>query len=190
MVHFFSLTLDWNAQQPPWMYRLKQKTSGAEESESKGSYLSCACNHCWVMYSDCNFFLFFFLIGRLLRLQGKLVTRWWISFTILACWSNKPKVDIGICHSALDPYRLLLLISQTLHLLVIIVSTAEAPRDSQGNKLLQHNCKEVLLSTSWVRRKKHMGKAKKSMTVFEQLNPVGPCMLIDYLCIPSPTGGN
>lgn len=141
---FFSLSLDWNPQQPQKMYKLKQKTSGAEKRESKRSYLSCACNHCWVMHSDYNFF--FFLIGRLLRLQRKLVTRWWISFTILACWSNKPKVDIGICHSALDPYRLLLLISQILHLLVIIVSTAEAPRDSQGNKLLLRNCKEVLLS--------------------------------------------
>lgn len=133
---------------------------------------------------------FFFLIGSLLRLQGKSVTRWWISFTILACWSNKPKVDIGICHSALGPYGLLLLISQILHLLVIIISTAEAPTDSQGNKVFQHNCKEVLLSTSWVRRHGHMGKGQKSITAFEQLNPVGPFMLIDDLCITSPAEGN
>lgn len=89
---------------------------------------------------------------------------------------------IGICHSALDPYRLLLLISQILHLLVIIVSTAEALRHSQGNKLLQHNCKEVLLS-SWVRRSKHMGKGKQSMAVFELLNPVGPWMLIYFYAL-------
>lgn len=90
------------------------------------------------------------------------------------------QVNIGICHSALDPYRLLLLISQILHLLVITVSTAEALRYPQRIKLLQLICYEVLLSTIWVRRIKHVVQGEKSMTVFEQLNPAGPCMLIDY----------
>lgn len=37
----------------------------------------------------------------------ELVTRWWISFSILSGWSNKPKADIDICHSTLESYRLL-----------------------------------------------------------------------------------
>lgn len=71
--------------------------------EEKGPYLSCSCNHCWVMYCDCNFSFNWQASGML----WELVTRWWISFSILAGWSNKPKADIDICHSTLEPYRLL-----------------------------------------------------------------------------------
>lgn len=71
--------------------------------EGNSPHLSCSCNHCWVIYCDYNFSFNWQAFGIL----WELVTRWWISFFTSAGWSNKPKADIDICHSTLEPYRLL-----------------------------------------------------------------------------------
>lgn len=83
--------------------RFQKRRQIFNRKKEKGPYLSCSCNHRWVMYCDYNFFFNWQASGTL----RELVTRWWISFSILAGWSNKPKADIDICHSTLEPYRLL-----------------------------------------------------------------------------------
>lgn len=95
-----------------WVWFLPEKKNGINlwnrqqvlnREEGKGPYLSCSCNHCWVMYCDCNFSFNWQASGML----WELVSRWWISVSILAGWSNKPRADIDICHSTLEPHRCL-----------------------------------------------------------------------------------
>ena len=93
----------WVLHQPEKWNTFSKKTSNTQQRERKRSL--------FIMFlqsplSDVLWLQLFFnwQASGMLR---ELVTRWWISFSTLAGWSNKPKADIDICHSTLEPYRLL-----------------------------------------------------------------------------------